>query len=160
MATHDRIETDCSTMESRYRDHLLLIAEDNPADLFLIREALAGHGVDCTIDVVETGEEFLAYARVTCEQGALRKPDLIVLDWSIPKGTGSEMIKAIRETDRCAHSTILVLTSSISPHDRAAAEAAGANDFLSKPAGLTEFMAIGERIASELNKLSVSAFQG
>ena len=137
-----------------YRDYLLLIAEDNPADLFLIREALASNSVDCTIDVVETGEDFLEYARATCEQGELRKPDLILLDWSIPKGSGSEMVKAIRETDRCANSIILVLTSSISPHDRAAAAIAGANDFLSKPADLNEFLAIGERIADELRKLS------
>jgi CheY-like chemotaxis protein len=141
-------------MQSAYRDYLLLIAEDNPADLFLIREALATHGVDCAVDVVETGEEFLAYARATCEQEVLRKPDLILLDWSIPKGSGAEMVKAIRETDRCANAVILVLTSSISPHDREAAAAAGANDFLSKPADLGEFMAIGERIAAELRKLS------
>lgn len=143
-----------SRMSSPYRDTVLLIAEDNPADLFLIREALATHGVDCAVDVVETGEDFLAYARATCEQDALRKPDLILLDWSIPKGSGAEMVKAIRETDRCANATILVLTSSISPHDRAAAAAAGANDFLSKPADLGEFMAIGERIATELRKRS------
>jgi chemotaxis family two-component system response regulator Rcp1 len=136
-----------------YADYHLLIAEDNPADLFLIREALATHAVNCHVDVVESGDDFLAYAQATCEQEQLPKPDLILLDWSLPKTSGHEMIQAIRETDRCANSVILVLTSSISPHDREAAQRAGANDFICKPTDLSEFLAIGERVADELRKL-------
>jgi chemotaxis family two-component system response regulator Rcp1 len=136
-----------------FSEYYLLIAEDNPADLFLIREALAAHGVNCRIDVVETGDDFLAFAQATCELENLPKPDLILLDWSLPKGSGREMIRAIRETDRCANSVILVLTSSISPYDRAEAERAGADDFICKPSDLGEFLAIGERVAQELQKI-------
>jgi CheY-like chemotaxis protein len=136
--------------EPNYR---ILIAEDNPPDLMLIQEGLRLYGVPCDIDVVETGEEFLAYAQMSCHTQDLPKPDLILLDWSLPKGSGSDLIQAIRKTDRCANSFIIVLTSSISPHDRAAAEKAGANEFLSKPSDLDEFLRIGEFVKRVLDEL-------
>ena len=121
----------------------ILVAEDNPGDLFLIQEALKTHQVPCRVHAVETGEEFLAYAKETCHEEEMPKPDLIILDWSLPRGSGAQLVQAIRETERCADAYILVLSSSLSPKDRDDAAKAGVNQFLSKPAELDEFLGIG-----------------
>lgn len=137
-------------MDRSQNTYQILIAEDNPADVLLIKEALDTHGVPCHVHSVDNGQEFLAYAREACDEETAPKPDLIILDWSLPKGSGTELVKAIRETERCADALIFVLTSSISPHDRVAAEVAGANRFISKPTELDEFLGIGALIRQEL----------
>lgn len=133
----------------------ILIAEDNPADLYFLQQALAANQVPCTTHVVRNAAEFLDYARDKCSGGKEEaKPDLILLDWSLPRGTGPQLIKAIRETDRCMHSVILVLTSSVSPDDRTAAISAGADEFISKPSDLDQFLDIGGVILDRLQKRS------
>lgn len=140
-----------SSIPSDGRIYEILIAEDNPADLFLIQEALRVNEVSCRLHTVETGEEFLAYARESCKDEDLPKPDLVILDWHLPRGSGTQLIRAIRETERCADSYILVLTSSLSPHDHSEAIAAGVNQFVSKPTDLNEFLHIGAIVKAALD---------
>lgn len=121
----------------------LLIAEDNAADYFLLEEALRTHEVPCQIHWVQDTEAFLAYANEVCEGEQPRRPDMIVVDWTLPPGSGLQLLSAIRKTERCADSPLVVLTSSISPTDRRSAEDAGATLFLSKPSSLDEYLEIG-----------------
>jgi len=130
----------------------ILIAEDHPPDAELLREALESGGLKSFITVVETGEEFLAYAREACDGESAFAPDLILLDWNLPRGRGSELVREIRLTKRCAKAPIFVFTSSISPKDREAALNAGATRFFSKPTHLKDFMAIGPMVRAFLEE--------
>ncbi|MDX2178961.1 MAG: response regulator [Bryobacteraceae bacterium] len=130
----------------------ILIAEDNPPDAELLRDALESSGLKSMITVVETGDEFLAYAREACDGGLVYAPDLILLDWNLPRGRGSELVREIRLTKRCAKAPIFVFTSSISPKDREEALKAGATRFFSKPTHLKEFMAIGPMVRAFLEE--------
>ncbi len=119
----------------------VLLAEDNPADVYLIREALREHGVRCTLEVISTGEEVL---RIVSGEGNLARPlDLVILDLNLPRHDGIEILQRLRESATLSHVPVVVLTSSDSPRDRKAAMELGATRFLRKPSSLEEFLDLG-----------------
>lgn len=126
--------------------YLIVVVEDNPSDRFLLEESLRTHDIAYELVSLQTGEEFIQYSRDVCDETPAKKPDLIVLDWTLPKATGPELIREVRLSARCAESPILVLTSSISPLDRQAAFDAGVTCFLTKPTALDDYLEIGKTV--------------
>lgn len=121
----------------------ILLGEDNPADVYLVREALREHGVDCALRVASDGAEML---RMISSEEALaegRRLGLIILDLNLPRHDGSEILQRLRETRELAHVPVVVLTSSDSPCDRLVASQFGAACFLRKPSNLEQFLSLG-----------------
>ena len=118
----------------------ILLAEDNPADVYLIREALREHGVQCPIHVVWDGKEVLQFI---ADAGAMSHLGLIILDLNRPRHDGIEVLQRLRETDGTSHIPVVVLTSSDSPRDRIVASELGAASYLRKPSGLEQFLSLG-----------------
>lgn len=118
----------------------ILLAEDNPADVYLIEEALREHQVTFAITVAEDGEA--AMKLVTSGEVT---PDIVLLDLNMPKRSGGEVLDRIR---RGANRDIpvIILTSSDSPSDREEALRLGATCYIRKPTGLDEFLEIGATI--------------
>jgi CheY-like chemotaxis protein len=124
----------------------ILVAEDNPADVYLLREAfsLEGHGVE--LMVVTDGEQALDFVQ---NQGSFSNaplPDLVVLDLNLPKSDGSDVLRSIRQKEAYNHVPVVVLTSSDSPRDRKTIEALGASSFITKPSDLDSFLALGRTL--------------
>lgn len=123
--------------------HEILLGEDNPADVYLVREALREHGVECALRVASDGAEML---RLISSEQALadaRRLGLIILDLNLPRHDGSEILQRLRETSELAHVPVVVLTSSDSPRDRSVASQFGAACFLRKPSNLEQFLSLG-----------------
>jgi chemotaxis family two-component system response regulator Rcp1 len=120
----------------------ILLAEDNPADVYLIRLALSEHGVDCKMRVVSDGRDLLRI--ITGEElgPETKNLELIILDLNLPRHDGIEILERLRDTD-LAHVPVVVLTSSDSPRDRQLATSLGAARFLRKPSGLEQFLSLG-----------------
>lgn len=120
----------------------ILLAEDNPADVYLIRTALDEHGVDFPLQVAADGKEVLQILdqEQTSGESELR---LIVLDLNLPRHDGIEILQRLRETQALAHVPVVVLTSSDSPRDRVLASQLGASRFLRKPSNLEQFLNLG-----------------
>jgi chemotaxis family two-component system response regulator Rcp1 len=124
---------------------LLLLVEDNPADVFLVREALREEGLDCDMQIVDDGEQAIQYFdRV--KSGSQAAPDLLLLDLNVPRIGGEQVLERLRKTPPCAHIMVLVITSSDSPHDRQRAAELGADDYFRKPTNLEEFMSLGKLV--------------
>ena len=123
----------------------ILLGEDNPADVYLIEEALRQHGVEYKLQVAQDGEQVLQYL---LDQNT--RPDLLLMDLNMPKRTGSEVLEAMRQSEHCKGVPVIVLTSSESPVDRAHVLRLGATLFLRKPTGLDDFIAIGATIKTLL----------
>jgi CheY-like chemotaxis protein len=123
----------------------ILVVEDNPSDVYLLRRALDEHGVPHTIDVIRDGEQALKYAERAAAP-AEPAPDLIVMDLNLPRYDGIEVLSTWRNVASLQSIPILVLTSSDSPKERQRAEELGVSDFVRKPIMLDEFMAVGGRI--------------
>ena len=114
----------------------ILLAEDNSADVYLIREALRENGVDCPMRVVADGQQVLQVFSVA-------HPSLIILDLNLPRHDGIEVLRRLRETGGLRHVPVVVLTSSDSPRDRLAATELGVTRFLRKPSSLEQFLELG-----------------
>ncbi len=118
----------------------ILLAEDNPADVYLIREALKEHGVSCTVRTAADGKDVLAL--IATGEGNW-SPDLIILDLNLPRHDGIEILQKVRATKSIAGVPVVVLTSSDSPRDRTIANELGASRYLRKPSNLEEFLDLG-----------------
>lgn len=127
----------------------IFLAEDNPADVYLLKEALAAESSDdIEVVVAQDGEEALDFVE---RRGAFRdaaKPDLIILDLNLPKSDGSDVLRSIRESSELSAIPVVILTSSDSPRDRAAAERLGASHYITKPSDLDAFLALGGKLLS------------
>ncbi|MGA2595353.1 MAG: response regulator [Bryobacteraceae bacterium] len=121
----------------------ILLAEDNPADVYLIREALREHSVDCTLRVAADGGEMLRIISSGQDQMEDRRPGLIILDLNLPRHDGTEILERLRQTPDFAHVPVVVLTSSDSPRDRLVANQFGATRYLRKPSSLEQFLSLG-----------------
>jgi chemotaxis family two-component system response regulator Rcp1 len=119
----------------------ILLAEDNPADVYLIREALREHGVQCNIREASDGREVLGFLSpdIAGDHGL----DLIILDLNLPRHDGIEILQHLRDNSGFAHVPVVVLTSSDSPRDRSVATELGAHRYLRKPSTLSEFLSLG-----------------
>ena len=121
----------------------ILLAEDNPGDVFLIREALREQGLDYELSVIEDGEEAVSFVYREGVYAGAARPDLILLDLNLPKCGGREIIQRIRETPELAKVPVVILSSSDWLKDRLDAAALGADRYIRKPSNLEEFMKIG-----------------
>ena len=122
----------------------IVLAEDNPADVYLIRQALSEYQVSCDLYVVREGKSAIRLLSDIGEQFGYRRPDLIILDLNLPQHDGIEILKAIRCSRELAQVPVVVLSSSDSPRDRRAVDELRVLRYLRKPLELEEFMALGK----------------
>ncbi len=126
----------------------ILLAEDNPGDVLLFREALNSQGLRCNVMVAADGQK--AIALLGSEAGSAYRPDLIVLDVNLPKDNGDAVLRYVRRQPGLAGVPVIMLTSSASPADRAAALDLGATLFLEKSSDLNELLQFGNIVAAVL----------
>ena len=119
-------------------DQLIMLVEDNPDDEALAILALRENGFTSDIVVAHDGEE--ALDMLTGDKNIKIRPDLILLDLKLPKVSGLEVLKHIRETDEIKHTPVVVLTTSSEDSDIASSYDNGANSYLRKPVNYKEFV--------------------
>ncbi|MEM7453802.1 MAG: response regulator [Planctomycetota bacterium] len=111
--------------------HRILIVDDNPPNRELL-EAYLGD-IDCEIDVAEDGQEAM-------EKATSFKPDLILLDVMMPKLSGFEVCRKIKDDPALSNIMVLMVTALNELGDIERAIDAGTNDFLSKPVNRVELI--------------------
>jgi CheY-like chemotaxis protein len=127
----------------------ILLAEDNPGDVLLLREALADSAITCDLMVADDGQKAIALLQTVATDTGPR-PDLIILDVNLPKHNGGEVLAHVRSDAAFAEVPVLMLTSSASPADQATASRLGANLYIQKPSDLDAFLGLGRVIAGIL----------
>ena len=130
----------------------ILVIEDNPADVDLLKLAMETSGLICDVTVIDDGGEALALTRQQGRHAEMPAPDLIILDLNLPKNDGLEILEAMRESQPYAQTPIAVLSSSSSPRERAKIEKYSISRFITKPSYLEEFLAIGNVIKELLGE--------
>ncbi len=119
------------------------IAEDNPADVYLIEEALRRHDCEYRLTLADNGEEMLNMIAGLDRGSNGDCPDLFLIDLNLPRRSGDDILACIRHSKLCSHVPAIVITSSDSPQDRARARQLGASFYFRKPADLERFMSLG-----------------
>lgn len=131
-------------MSSEQRTKIMIV-EDNYLDARLVCYALKEENWETDTLVFEDGEQAIQYLLEESTSQPTLLPDLILLDMNLPKVDGTEVLKTIRTTESLCNLLVVVLSSSSQEEIRRQVEAAdvAANEYLTKPADLEGFVALG-----------------
>ena len=113
----------------------ILMADDNPRTAEMFGLALQANGIDNEIVAARDGVEALDYLFGTGDHArsdASLMPRLMLLDLSMPRMGGLEVLRRLREDERTKLLPVVVLTSSTDPQDIIEAYRAGANSYVDK----------------------------
>ena len=128
--------------ESSARVSWIVLVEDNPGDVALVREALYENGIRSELTVIFDGERAVElFDRL--DRDRMRCPDLVLLDLKLPKRDGHEILERMRASVHCAHVPVVIVTSSNAREDRDKAAKLGATRYIRKPHRLDEFIQLG-----------------
>ena len=117
----------------------ILLVEDSPSDVRLIREALKDARVPVQIMVARDGVEATEHLKQS-EQGQAIRPDLVLLDLNLPRKDGKEVLAEVKTSPSLKQIPVLVMTSSRSDEDIAQAYSLNANCYITKPGDLQEYV--------------------
>ena len=117
----------------------ILIVEDNPGDVRLMREALRDLVPSVTVHVAMDGEEALSFLRRQARFSNAPKPNLVFLDFNLPKTDSRTVLRQIKEDEFLRSIPIAVLTSSDAERDIRDAYELHANCYVRKPVDLDSF---------------------
>ncbi|MDX1906073.1 MAG: response regulator [Bacteroidia bacterium] len=114
----------------------ILIAEDDPEDRMLTRDALVESRLRNPVHFVENGEELLDYLynrRAYEDVLANPRPGLILLDLNMPRMDGREALRAIKSDDELRRIPVVILSTSKAEEDILRTYDLGVNSFITKP---------------------------
>jgi CheY-like chemotaxis protein len=119
----------------KVKPNTILIADDDPDDRIMAREALFKAQASSNVIFVEDGEDLMDYlnGRGKYEDKDQPYPDLILLDLNMPKKNGHEALKEIKADTRFRTIPVVVLTTSKEEEDICRTYKLGVNSFITKP---------------------------
>lgn len=121
----------------------ILVADDDPDDRMMIKEAFEDGRLNNHLEFVEDGEQLLAFLR---REGDYAKhsgdsyPGLILLDLNMPKMDGREALRELKVDPRLQRIPVVVLTTSEAEEDIARTYGLGVNSFITKPVAFSEMV--------------------
>lgn len=108
----------------------ILLVEDNPGDIRLIKEAFKESPLDPHIHSTKTREEALDILNQRGEYEEVSRPDLILLDWNLSQHTGEEVIQAAESGEPTI--PVVVMTGSEAELERVESAAPTADEYIEK----------------------------
>lgn len=118
----------------------VLLAEDEESDVLITRRALSRCSTPAVLEVVRDGQALVERLR----EGP--RPDLILLDFNLPKVSGLEALQSIKEDPKICTIPVLMLTTSERPEEIRAAYERGVNAFIVKPIRFARFVEVMEAL--------------
>jgi len=118
----------------------ILIVEDNPADVRLIREALKMMDPPVNIHVAHDGEQALQFLRRQGPHTRAPAPALVFLDLNLPRANARELLREMKGDEQLRPIAVVVLTTSDVDTDVRDAYRLHANCYVRKPADLDSFL--------------------
>ena len=138
----------------------ILLVEDNPADMRMLKDLFEESKKTPSLFWVTDGYEALDYIYQRNEYKGAALPDVILLDLGLPRISGYEVLKELKEQPHLAHIPVVILSTSCNPLDRKQCEAFGADVFFSKPHSLKGYEELVEQLSGlELPRLAAASRQ-
>jgi len=119
----------------------VLLVEDNPDDEELTLRGLRRANLSNPVDVARDGQEALDYLFGTEDQQPKPLPVVVLLDLSLPRVGGLDVLKRIRAEKRTHRVPVVILTSSSEDRDLINGYDLGANSYVRKPVQFEKFAA-------------------
>jgi len=120
------------------REYVVLLADDDPNDVFLLQRAFQKTNIANPLRVVRDGEEAMAYLSGQDQYADRQRhplPVLLLLDLKMPRKSGFEVLRWLRQQSGLKRLPVVVLTSSNQSPDINKAFDLGANSYIVKPGG-------------------------
>jgi CheY-like chemotaxis protein len=124
----------------------VLLVEDDPGDVLLVKEAFEDHKVGNVLSVVNDGVEAMQYVRGEGAYASSPRPDLILLDLNMPRKNGIEVLEDVKSDPNLSLIPIVVLTTSEAEEDIVRAYKLHANAYITKPVDFEQFSRIVHQI--------------
>jgi CheY-like chemotaxis protein len=122
----------------------ILLVEDNPMDIDLTQRAFSERNLSNPLIVARDGQEALDYFDGLGDGDPL--PVVILLDLQLPKVSGLDVLRAIKDNPLVCKLPVVVLTSSTEDRDIDTAYALCANSYIVKPVDFDKFMDVATQI--------------
>ena len=129
-----------------HRPFEILLAEDNPGDVRLTREALRNTSISHNLYVVPDGVEALAFLLHQGNYATVPKPDLILLDLNMPRMDGRRVLTYIKADAELRRIPIVILSSSQNESDVQSSYDLQANCYITKPSDFDQFIKVVKEI--------------
>lgn len=120
----------------------ILLVEDDPGDVELIREGFKQTKLSLNIQTAENGKEALAYLHKENPYAKAQDPDLILLDLNMPVMGGKEFLHIFKQDSKIKHIPVIVFTTSNSEEEIVKSYNLGANCYLTKPVNLEQLFKV------------------
>jgi CheY-like chemotaxis protein len=124
----------------------VLLVEDDPGDILLIREAFSEQKVGNVLSVVSDGVEAMKFVRGEGEYADRERPDLVLLDLNLPRKSGAEVLAEIKSDPELSTIPVIVLTTSSAEADIMGSYRMHANAYITKPVDFERFREIVHQI--------------
>jgi two-component system, chemotaxis family, response regulator Rcp1 len=134
------------TLEMEEKSKIILLVEDNKADVRLVEEALKNSSLTYQMEIVRDGVAAMAYLHQLDEYTSAPRPDLIILDLNLPKKDGREVLAEIKTNPQFKRIPVIILTTSKSEDDIHQSYDLNANCFITKSRNLNQLFTIVRRI--------------
>lgn len=134
------------TLEMDEKPKIILLVEDNKADIRLVQEALKNSSLSYQMVAVRDGVAAMAYLHQEGEYATASRPDLIILDLNLPKKDGREVLAEIKTNPGYKRIPVIVLTTSKNEDDIHQSYDLNANCFITKSRNLSQLFTIVRRI--------------
>jgi CheY-like chemotaxis protein len=115
---------------------LILLAEDEPNDVFFFKRALKKANIPAEVETAADGQlaiDYLSGKGSYADRSRYPLPSMIFLDIKMPHATGIEVLNWIKQQENLRHIPCIMISSSELPRDREDSFAIGALDYVVKP---------------------------
>jgi CheY-like chemotaxis protein len=123
-------------MNTNARPIVILMAEDDPEDVMLVRDALTEARLCNDLRCVSDGEQLMDYLKRRgkyADPQTSPRPGIILLDLNMPKKDGREVLREIKDDPSLRSIPVIVLTTSNAEEDIVRSYGLGANSYITKP---------------------------
>jgi len=124
----------------------VLLVEDDPGDVLLIREAFEYNKVHNTLHVASDGVEALDFLYRRDGHEDAPRPDLVLLDLNLPRKDGREVLEEVKADEDLRTIPIVVLTTSEAEEDILRSYHLHANAYVTKPVDFDRFIEVVRQI--------------
>lgn len=133
-------------MNSRTNPIKILLVEDNPGDVRLIKEVFKDAKIFNAMQIAYDGETAMKILRKQGEYNECATPDMILLDLNLPKKDGREVLREVKNDDDLKCIPVVILTTSNAEEDLIETYKMNANCYITKPVDLDQFINVVKSI--------------
>lgn len=133
-------------MNSRTNPIKILLVEDNPGDVRLIKEVFKDAKIFNAMHIAYDGETAMKILRKQAEYSDCATPDMILLDLNLPKKDGREVLREVKNDDDLKCIPVVILTTSNAEEDLIETYKMNANCYITKPVDLDQFINVVKSI--------------